>query len=107
MAMASGVWKQEVIKISTTINRNAELCADWLKTLKPNASALYILRDDQDVLSTTPNGTMYMASLFNNIPFSYIRLYDNNKNMQGLSGWASNYYLTVTENDTYTIFYQE
>ena len=101
--MARGVWKTMTVSPPVDITQNAAAVADWLKTLKPDAAALYIVRDDQST-STAPTGTMFFASLFNNVPYTYIRYYNNGR--QGGSGWTSAYYLNAHTDETFTVFYQ-
>ena len=103
LSMASGAWKKIIVTAPDSY-ANAKQIADWLTTIKPDADVLFALRDAQDTLASE-NGTLLLASFYDNVPFSYIRVYGGNRDAK-TNSWSTAYSLSVDSGDKYTILYQ-
>lgn len=104
LSMASGVWKKITVTAPDSYT-TAKQIADWLTTIKPDADALFALRDAQDTQAST-NGTLLLAYLYDNVPSAYLRIYSNNLDCKGPTAWSELYNLSADSGDKYTILYQ-
>ena len=102
LSMASGVWKKITVTAPDSYT-NAKQIADWLTTIKPDAKAMFVIRDAYDTPASA-NGTLLFGNLYDNVPYLYSRMYNGSRAQN--TNWTASYSLSMDSGDKYTILYQ-